>query len=309
MAKRKKLDPADYIVPININGLHGRMLRIPPPKDKKREMLLIYGLHASIERMFGMAEDLNQYGGVTLPDLPGFGGMDSFYKIGEKPTLDNMADYLASFIKLRYKRKRITLVGMSFGFIVVTRMLQKYPEIAKKVDDLVSIVGFVHKDDFIFSRKNYLLLRYSSSFFSNKYPAWFAKNVVLRGPLIRATYKMVADKHVKMKDADEEELNKRINFEIGLWQSNDIRTYMDNSVTMLTIDLCNAQVDLPVYHVAVEPDRYFDNKIVEQHLGVIYGKVTVVKSTMVGHAPTVVADAKAAAPFVPKKIRQILAAD
>ena len=195
---------------------------------------------------------------------------------------------------------------MSFGFIVVTRMLQKYPEIAKKIEDLVSIVGFVHKDDFVFSRKTYLLFRYTSSFFSNRLPAAFAKNVVLRGPLIRATYRMVADKHVKLQDADQKEREERIDFEVGLWQANDIRTYMDNSVTMLTLDLCNAQVDLPVYHVAVDNDRYFDNKIVEQHLNVIYSKVTVIKSTIKGHAPTVVADAKAAAPFVPKKIRQLL---
>jgi pimeloyl-ACP methyl ester carboxylesterase len=128
MVKTAK-DPAEYILPLYMNGLSGRMLRMPPPKDKSREILFIYGHHTSLERVFGVAELLNKYGSITIPDLPGFGGMQPFYKIGEKPTLDNMADYLASFVKLRYRNKRFTIAGHSLGFMIVTRMLKKYPEI------------------------------------------------------------------------------------------------------------------------------------------------------------------------------------
>lgn len=306
MVKQKPLNIEDYIVPLNMNGLRGRMLRIPPKGAKKREILLIYGHHASIERMFGLAEDLHKYGGVTLPDLPGFGGMESFYKLGEKPTLDNMADYLAAFVKLFYKRRRVTIIAMSFGFLVTTKMLQKYPELTKKVDLLVSVVGFAHKDDFKFTKRNYNLMRYSSSFFSNRFPAWVGKNVALRPTFIRAVYNHVADTHSKLKDADEEERKRRINFEIYLWQCNDLRTYMDTSVTMLTANACDLQVDLDVYHVTVSSDRYFDNRLVEQHLNVIYKKVIIVPSKMPAHAPTVVADAAAAAPLIPPRIRRIL---
>lgn len=294
-------------MPLNMNGLRGRMLRIPPTGNKKREILLVYGHHASLERMFGLAEDLHRYGGITMPDLPGFGGMESFYKLGEKPTLDNMADYLAAFVKLFYKRRRVTILAMSFGFLVTTRMLQKYPELAKKVDLLVSIVGFAHKDDFKFTRRNYLLMRYSASIFSRRLPAWIGRTLVLRGPLIRGVYNMVADKHSKLHDADAEERRRRIDFEIYLWQCNDLRTYMDTSITMLTADVCDKQVDLPVYHVTVSSDRYFDNHLVEQHLNVIYNKVVVVPSKMPAHAPTVVADAQAAAPLVPTRLRRMLA--
>lgn len=307
MATRKKPDPAEFIVPININGLNGRMLRLPASGKKKREILLVYGVHASIERMIGFAEDLNQYGNVTIPDLPGFGGMDSFYKIHKKPSLDNMADYLASFVKLRYKRKKCTIIAMSFGFVVATRMLQKYPELTKKVDLMVSLVGFAHKDDFKFSKRNYRLLRYSASFFSNRLPAIFVRYVVLRPVFIRATYNMMAKNHSKMNDADDAERKKRIEFEIGLWHSNDVRTYMETGLTMLTLDICDKQVHLPLYHISVDIDRYFDNQLVEQHLNVIYDKVTVIESNMNGHAPTVIADAETAAPFVPPKLRRLLA--
>jgi pimeloyl-ACP methyl ester carboxylesterase len=307
MSKRKKLNPADYIVPLLMNGLNGRMLYLPPPAGKKREILLVYGHHASIERMFGLAEDLNRYGGITLPDLPGFGGMESFYAIGEKPTLDNMADYLAAFVKLRYKRKRVTVMGMSFGFLVVTRMLQRYPELARKIDMVISIVGFAHYQDFKFKKHNFLLMRYGASFFSNRLPAAFARHIMLRRSFIRAAYALVADKHSKLKDADKAERKRRVDFEIGLWHSNDVRTYMDTTISMLTVDLCNKTIKLPLYHIAVDDDRYFDNTVVEQHLSVIYSEVHVLRSEMAAHAPTVVADAKAAAPFVPAKIRRLLA--
>ena len=308
MASKEPLNAADYIVPLYMNGLYGRMLHLPAPANKKREMLLVYGHHASIERMLGLAEDLNQYGAVTLPDLPGFGGMQSFYQIGEEPTLDNLADYLAAFVKLRYKRKRVTLMGMSFGSLVVTRMLQKHPELIKKVDLVISIVGFAHHEDFKFSKKTYRFFKFAAKFFSLPVPAWIVRHILLRKTFIRLTYYLVADKHVKMKDADRDERKRRIDFEIGLWHCNDVRTYMYTSGIMLNVDLCNAQVNLPVYHVAVDDDRYFDNARVEQHLKVIYNDVKMIPSPMIGHAPTVIADADSAAPFVPARVRRLLRA-
>ena len=298
---------AEYITPLHMDGMHGRMLHMPASGKKKREILLLYGHHASIERMQGLAEVLRPYGNVTLPDLPGFGGMDSFYVTGRKPTLDNLADYLAAFIKMRYKRRRISILAMSFGFAVVARMLQRNPDIAKRVDVLVSIVGFAHGSDFKFSGWSYYGMRYGSTIFSQRIPAWIAQNLILRGPIIRATYKLVENSNPKLRGATPEEIKKRIDFEIKLWQCNDIRTYMDTTITMFTLDLLGEKVSLPVHHVQVDIDRYFDNERVVMHFAQIFDKVSVVKSKMDGHAPTVVATAKEAAPFVPAKIRKLLA--
>jgi len=308
MATQKHQNMANYLEPLNINGLQGRMLKVPAPKSKGREILFVYGHHASLERMFGFAEALSKYGAITMPDLPGFGGMESFYKIGMKPTIDNLADYLAALIKLRYKRGLITLIGISFGFVVITRMLQKYPDLARRADLVVSIVGFVHKDDFVFKRHNFYLIRCLSSVFSNLVPAWIFRNIVLRPMFIRATYRLVADKHVKFRDANNVERDKRIDFEIHLWHINDVRTYMDTTVSMLTLDLCRDQVNLPVYQITVTPDHFFNHSIVEQHLKVIYNESTEIRSKMTGHSQTVIATAKDVAPFFPPKFRRLLAA-
>lgn len=308
MMKTDKKQPADFIRPLIINGLRGRVLTIPSSKKSAdREILLVYGSHSSLERMFGISENMAKYGTVTMPDLPGFGGMDSFYKIGEKPSLDNLADYLATFIKLTYKKRRITVSGMSLGFVVVTRMLQKYPNLTKQVDMLVSIVGFTHKDEFRFKRKTYLFFRWGSSLCSNYVMSAIAKYLVLRGPVIRATYNFVADKHLKMKDADEAERKKRIDFEIHLWKCNDIRTYMDTTITMMTLDLTHTKVNLPVMYISVNTDQYFYRQKVKAHLKKIFSSVEIYKVKMSSHAPTVIGDAKSAKNLIPKEIRQKLA--
>src|SRR6202020_969820 len=104
MSKRF-VNPADFIMPLNINGMEGRMLRIESPnRHNKREILLIYDMQSNLEKWWGLAVALKSYANVTMIDLPGLGGMDSFYSIGLKPTLDNMADYIEAFIKLKYKR-------------------------------------------------------------------------------------------------------------------------------------------------------------------------------------------------------------
>lgn len=306
MAKKQAKMPADCIVPLYMNGLQGRMLYLPPPPKKKREILFVYGHHSSLERWWGVVQDLNRYGAVTMPDLPGFGGMDSFYKIGEKPTIDALADYLAAFIKLRYKRKRLTIAGLSFGFVIVTRMLQRYPDLTKKVDLLVSVVGFAHKDDFTFSTPRYLTYRWGAAFFSTRLPAIFFRNVLLHPWVLRIAYARTHNARHKFKSVNSKELKEIMDFEIYLWHCNDVRTYMSTTVAFLTLDNCNKQVDLPLWHISVKADRYFDNHLVEQHLKVIFSDLHEIKSRMDSHAPSIIADIKTAAPLIPTRLRRIL---
>jgi len=287
------------------------MLRMPP-LGKKREILFIYGHHSSLERWFGVAQYFNKYGGVTIPDLPGFGGMDPLYKIGKRPTLDEMADYLAAFIKLRFKRQKFTLVGLSLGFMIIIRTLQKYPELAGKVDMLVSFAGFSHHDDFRFSRRTFLMWRWGSSFFSHYLSAAFLKHVAFKRPFILAGYAVaekvfISDVHSKIRSAnDKEERKKRIDFEVRLWQCNDPQTYASMAVTMFTLDLTGEHVDLPVHHIAVDTDRYFDAVRVEAHMRMIFKDFRPISIDVPAHAPSVLATAEDTEPFVPPALRRLL---
>jgi pimeloyl-ACP methyl ester carboxylesterase len=296
-----------YISSLNIHKLSGRMMRLPARRNKKREILLVYGHHASLERMFGIASNLNKHGAVTIPDLPGFGGMQSFYTIGLKPTIDNYADYLAAFIKLRYRKKKITVIAMSFSFLIVTRMLQKYPAIAKQVDLLVSSVGFVHHEDFSLPKYQQLGIRAMGSIFHHRLPAFIIRYTIFQGPVIRGFYNFIGTGHSKMNDTKDKEIkDRRIKAEIKLWHINDVRTRMKTLADMFKVDLCGKKVGLPVYHVYVDGDRFIDNRIVEQHMRIIYSDFIGLETDIKGHMPSIVATAKEADSFVPKSLKKLL---
>jgi hypothetical protein len=77
---------------------------------------------------------------------------------------------------------------------------------------------------------------------------------------------------------------------------------------MLTLDNCKVRVNQPIYHVGIDADQYLNSYLVEQHFRVIFSDYTLLTTLDVGnHAPSIVADEKAAAPFIPLKLRRILA--
>jgi pimeloyl-ACP methyl ester carboxylesterase len=306
MTKQKYKSPADFIVPLNMNGLQGRMMNLPPPKHHNKEILFIYGHHSSLERWWGLAQVLNKYGSVTIPDLPGFGGMDSFYKIGSKPTIDNLADYLASFIKLKYKRRRVTLVSMSFGFVIVTRMLQRYPDLAKKVALLVSVAGFANGDEFVFSRPRKAAYLALSTLFSHKLPSIFFKNVVLNPLLIKKLYAGTHNAKSKFAGLSPSDKKAMLDFEVYLWHINDPRTHMYTSAAFLNVNNCNVTVGLPLHHVSVAADQYFDAYTVEQHLKIIFPAVTTHSAKLDRHAPSLLADEKQASSMFPASLKRLL---
>jgi len=277
---------------------------MPAPKNKNREILMVYGHHSSLERWFGLIQVFNKYGAVTMPDLPGFGGMDSFYKLGQKPTLDNLADYLAAFVKLRYKRRRITIIGMSFGFVVVTRMLQRFPDLAKRVDLLVSLVGFAHKDDFHRKPLLYWTYRCVSAVVAQPIASHFFRFVCLHPLVLRWVYTKLD--HAKFRGLTPEQDEQMLKVEIGLWHDNDVRTHMHSFSTMLKLDNCGKRVNLPVWHVGAKNDHFLNNDHIEQHLRVIFTDFDGATIDLTKHAPTVIADAKEAEPFVPAKLKRVL---
>ncbi|HVU59678.1 MAG TPA: alpha/beta hydrolase [Candidatus Saccharimonadales bacterium] len=299
--------PADVIAPLDMNGLSGRMLYLPAPPNKKRDILFVYGQHSNLERWWGLLQFANRYGAVTAPDLPGFGGMDSFYKIGKKPTIDNFADYLAAFVKMRYKHKKVTIVGMSLGFAIATRMLQRYPELIKHVQMLVSLGGLVHGDDFKFEPRRFRYYRFISWLFSFYVPAAMFHYLFLSDFVLRTFYHRTHLAKSKFAAASSPEEHKRfMDMEITLWQQEDPRTHAVTTTEMFKLDNCKKRIDLPVWQVNVAGDQYFDHHRVEQHLRVTFPTVHIMTAQVPYHAPSIIADEAAAAPMIPPRLRRAL---
>lgn len=306
---RKASNPADYIVPLNVNGLEGRMLMAAAEKKKyaQREILLIYGHHAMLERWWSLVQNLQAYGNVTMPDLPGFGGMDSFAKVGRKPDIDAFADYLAAFVKLKYRRKRVTIVGISFGFVVATRMLQRYPELVKKVDLMVSLVGFMHKDDFVYPPRQRRLFVRVTRLFATRPFAFCIRYFALNRFILRTLYVRLPNSKKRMIEISPEEFEASIDFEVRIWQANDVRTHWLTTSEFLRVDNCTSRIKLPVVHVASQQDHYFNNEIVKQHMLVVFRGYTRYTARSKAHTPSILADKKAAGVLLPTGLRRRLA--
>lgn len=308
MPKKLTPSPADYIVPLNINGLEGRMLQAPAVKatKKDKEILLVYGHHAMLERWWGLVQNLQAYGNVTMPDMPGFGGMDSFHKIGKYPNIDAFADYLAAFVKLKYRRKKVAIVAISFGFVVATRMLQRYPELAKKVTLLTSIVGFMHMDDFVYGGRQRRLFVKVTRLFATRPVAFLIRRIGLTRWMLWNLYIRLPNSKRRMIEVTPAEFAETMEFEVKLWQVNDVRTHWLTTSQFLNIDNCTSRISLPVVHVASQQDHYFNNEIVKQHMLVVFKNYHQYVARSKAHTPSILADKRAAGVLLPVGLRRRL---
>jgi pimeloyl-ACP methyl ester carboxylesterase len=306
MSVKASRKPEDFIVPLNMNGLEGRMLYMPSTTNRQREILLIYGHHAVLERWWGLVENLSQYGNVTMPDLPGFGGMESFYKTNTRPNIDAFADYLASFVKLRYRRKRVTIYAISYGFVVVTRMLQRHPELAEKVDLLISFAGFMHKSDISYGGRKKGFYAYVARFLATRPVAILVRYCGLNKFVLKKLYKTFPNSKRRMAELGPEDFKASINFELILWQANDVRTHWLTTSEFIKLNNLTRHISLPVVHVVSEKDHYLDNISVEQHMRQIFSEYVQFVSRTKAHVPSVLADKRAMAVMVPPGLRRLL---
>lgn len=302
MPKQTRKDPAEFVGPLNMNGLQGRMLYLPA-KGKNKEILFVYGHHSTLEHWWGLIQELNKFGAVTAPDLPGFGGMESLYKIGEKPTIDRYAAYLASFIKLRYKRCRLTIVATDFGFVAATRMLQIYPDIAKKVDLIVSLAALSHHDDFALTPrrvKRYCVATYVMSMWL---PATVLRYTFFQQPMLKRAYRNKKF-YERCRMLEASAFRAPVSVSTELWRKTDIRTHMATLSSMLAVDNCRSRITVPAWHVAINGNKYLNDHMVEQHMQVIFDNFHQVAAKFDTRDP--VDDLRVAARLIPPKLRRSL---
>ncbi len=305
MSKRF-VNPADFIMPLNINGMEGRMLRLEAQnRHNKREILLIYDIQANLERWWGLAVALTHYANVTMVDLPGLGGMNSFYSIGLKPSLDNMADYIASVIKLRYKRRRLSIFGIGFGFVLANRMLQRNPEIATKVNMLVCLNGYAHKDDFKIKEVDRHIMKVYSFFASTQPLSDILKLVMFNDLALRMRYplKIIQTK----RGGPSKEFIRR--FKIDLAKSTDLRTRMYLNLQLLNLDNCKPRLNNTLWHISTSNStQNVNQQLVEQHFQIIFDKYIHLPTKVGGKMPLVLNDEKLAIKYLPAKVRRALKA-
>lgn len=298
--------PKKYISPLSVNNLDGRILKLPS-ESKRTPILLVYGHHSSLERMYNISRAFNDFGEVVVPDLPGFGGMTPLQDINIKPSIDNLADYLAMIVKEQFPRgKKFHLAGMSLGFVIALRMLQRHPDIQKQVKELVSVVGFTNKNDFNFTHARLKAFANLADVMSRRSPSKFFSRFILRKALIATTYHLRAKTHPKMRGFSRKKRKKLIDFEVELWQNNEAQTYFSTMYEMLTLKSPKKSIDIPVHHVAVSADQYFNNQHIKKNMEKIFSSVSIHEAKMPNHAPTIIEDLKSARNIIPESLGEVL---
>ena len=272
------------------------MLRYPA-RNRSLEILLVGDYPSNIEYWWGLIRLLHDYGSVTMGDLPGMGGMDDFYKINKQPTLDNYADYLASFIRLTYKRRHIVIFGVGFGFVVVTRMLQQYPEMAERVRCLVSLGGYTDHDDFNRSKVRYYLQLYFYAALSRKSISTLA-TPIFNERFLRRYYLL------RSPSKSDPEMVRLVEATVKRWSSGNLRTMATISYQLGWFSNTARPVNLPLVHVQT-PDELLSYVRIEQRLKVIYKDLKILSTNRYNRYP-LKQDKRSAGVYMPSELRRLL---
>ncbi len=301
---KKFVNPADYIMPININGMEGRALRLESSnRHNKKEILLIYDVADNLEKWWGLAVVLKSYANVTIIDLPGLGGMDSFFSIGLKPTLDNMADYIASYIKLKFKRKRLSMIAVGFGSVLVTRMMQRNKDISAKINTLVFINGFAHKDDFTIKGFDRYVMKMYNYVCSTKPVSDILKVTLFNTLALKIRYPL---NKVRVNRGGPARTFVR-RFLIDLAKATDLRTKMYLKRELPNLDNCQVRIDATLWHITTSNSELnIISKLVDQHFQVIFNKYHQLPTKIGGKMPLVLNNDKLAIKYLPGRIRREL---
>lgn len=269
MTKKYNQSSDDLVRPFYINGLEGRVLKAESRTTKKKHILYVYDLVDSLENSWGMIENLRSYGHVSCVDLPGVGGMTSFSKIKYPVNIDSYADYLAAFIRLNYKRKKITIVGKGFGFAVATRMLIKYPLLVGKVSLVVSIGGYVHHEDFKMSRRNKSIYIHLCRILSVTPLSYFYKICITSGSNFDKLDKKFNSirKFVHLYSIDAMDNPNTLS---SLWKTCSSTSYWRMMSELLKLDNCTKRVSVPLRIAYVAKSQVIDHKLQREHLQITF---------------------------------------
>ncbi len=304
MAK-KNISPFNHIDSIYLNGLDGRFIYYPSKQNPRNNILVVYDIDSNIEKWWGLVIALSRFGNVTMMDLPGIGGMDNFYKIKKLPSMINYGNYLASFIKLRFRRKRLHLIGIGYGVAIITAMLQQNDDLVGKIISVNSINGYIHHDDFIVSKFNKFMTLINYYLFCKLPLSSLIKPFTLSRSYLRDKYtSSINSKLVK-------ELGKNFieKFIYDLEKEADLRTRLFIYKDLLSLDLCKKQLNIPFKQINLGlSNTKLANKFAEQHFKIAYRDYKFLPSKLVRKVPLVLNDPKVALKMIPNRLRNDLKA-
>lgn len=132
----------EYVYFLDVNGMSGRHIKLPSKSLNSRRQIVVFGgFLSSAEKHFGLLDYLRQFGEVNYIDLPGYGGMDSLFEIGEFPMCDNYGDYIYSVLKTLKSISMPSIVCLGSSVIYVVNFMKRHPAARRWVRTVIHIEG------------------------------------------------------------------------------------------------------------------------------------------------------------------------
>jgi hypothetical protein len=264
MKKRIIKFPKKHIFTLNVNGLRGRMFYMEN-KNTNKKILYIPDLLSNLDLSWNIINLFHHYGSVTAIDMPGIGNMESFSHINKKPSLDNYADYIASIIKLRYKNKKFTIVANGFGFIVLTRALQKYDDLSNNISLIISINGITKSDSLKISNLKKIILKITRNL--SIFQRIVNKNLYFNSFITSINGLDSISK--SMNKTDQKYFIKKLH-------TNDLTNYLKCLKILLNVDNCYKRVNIHLWNILLN-DSVINSDVNEQLLKITYSNVNQIR--------------------------------
>lgn len=297
----KQLISDGHIKQYIFHGLKGRYGHWPANSTSaKRTFVIVYGQHASIERTMSLVEALKEFGDVYIADNPGFGGMESSFKIGQYPDLELYAKHLVNFIDKHVTHGRqLTLFGISYGFQIISETLHRYPRLYPRVEDVVCFVGFVQPSDFRMPPSYRLPMVYLGALPGKTWLGSKLFQAIIRKKVVVLAYLLSKPIQVKFKRLKASEAKRYAGEQADLWVLNDHRTHGATAWDFVKKNnLTGHRIPLNILHLGIPNDHIIDNDRVRQALKVMYQHLDAYDLRMEYHAPIDV--------DTPAKVRELL---
>lgn len=279
--------PNEIIHDIEVMGLNGREIIINNADYPDKNFLYIGGQHNLLEKLYPVADFLSDFGSVYFPDTPGFGGMDSFAKIDKPINIDSYADYLHQYI-LQKDLRNIWLSATSISTLFVIRLLQKYPELHPRIDNVLALVGLSHARDFAIPAHIKLPIIALCKFAQFSIGSKIAHAIGFNRYSFKILLWLIRKNHSKFNETKPEEIDQHMKTEAKCWTSNDHQTHAKSTLFMFNADLESDQQDkipFTMHNVAVSSDQYFDQDRMNTSMNNLFSGYKVFTVQQDAHSP------------------------
>ena len=186
--------------------------------------------------------------------------------------------------------------------MVITRLLQRHSDLHHRVGAVVSLAGFASGRGLRFKPWPRRLYTGLAKTVACQPGAWLWRLGCLNTVALRLFYNYSHFGRQRLGTGQRRQ--KRLEFEIGLWHLNDVRTWGFTVGEMLRLKSLGPSLNLPLWHVFSPRDQLLKADSNHTELATLYGRLTCLPTRTASHVPTKITSAKTAKTYLPPELRQ-----